>query len=655
MSTSIVSSSPLEALLCSFSCVVCAKARNATAFALASSILRQNTGLRLRLLPRCAQGCLELGIFRLKCGNFVNSTLTTPDLFEDWSLRRCTSPSTSYRGIRLARLHLGVVSLVSATLRFLFLLGALIRAPVIERLALHPEIDFGALLQLGHLPVYPSLGKVLQAASRAEARVQLASHAYKLVPEPDMLIFAKAIRSGRKPAVRVASFSLGSLVTFRVKVLTRRLPTLAQLHMYWPDRAPSPLCRLCGSLDDQQHWVVCARLADKRWELGVVAHKCVELLLPGADTTLAVQARSVLAHLLHPSRLRATAVTRTMTKPTDLPHKELRLTKHVLNDVVSLSARAQILAYLARLAPNPDVLVFAKAIQNGKKPSARAASFLLDSILTFQVKSLTGRLPTRARLHNALETIDPRAYKSSEEFVQGLQSVAAAIAHIDKNKGSDPLDPGTLASIENGLTAITAHGISQIFDKALFKLHPGERERESHWERLFGANAPAARPQYQHSSSAGLAPTCASSLSSSSRPPPNPQRVLSQQFKLDNFDARCWRCLTKHCKNKRPPGDRLCLLAEHKTTTCDNCGWTGHIPRLCDMPKNLAWSKVKRIVAEGGRVPGPSRASATDAPQRAAGRAPQDGRDRRGQPVGDAVAYLAGQSDFVELTPLAPE
>ncbi|ORZ36496.1 hypothetical protein BCR44DRAFT_1498668 [Catenaria anguillulae PL171] len=124
-----------------------------------------------------------------------------------------------------------------------------------------------------------------------EARVQLASHVYKLVPEPDMLIFAKAIRSGRKPAASVASFSLDSLVTFRVKVLTRRLPTLAQLQMYWPDRAPSPLCTLCGSLDDQQHLVVCPRLADERWELGVAAHKCVEQLLPGADTTLAVQAR----------------------------------------------------------------------------------------------------------------------------------------------------------------------------------------------------------------------------------------------------------------------------------------------------------------------------------------------------------------------------
>ncbi|ORZ39719.1 hypothetical protein BCR44DRAFT_1495983 [Catenaria anguillulae PL171] len=167
--------------------------------------------------------------------------------------------------------------------------------------------SFGALLQLGHLPVYTSLGKALQAASRAEARVQLASHVYKLVPEPNMLIFAKAIRSGRKPAARVASFSLDSLVTFRVKVLTGQLPTLAQLHMYWPDRALSPLCTLCGSLDDQQHWVVCPRLADEWWELGVAAHECVEQLLPGADTTLAVQARSVLAHLLHPSRLRATA------------------------------------------------------------------------------------------------------------------------------------------------------------------------------------------------------------------------------------------------------------------------------------------------------------------------------------------------------------
>lgn len=94
------------------------------------------------------------------------------------------------------------------------------------------SVDFGAVAQAGHGVVYADLGRASCEVVRVKARVDVFKHMCTLVNNPDLAIFDKAVRNGRKATGLIASFFHDASVTFRIKVLTGHLPTCGQLHKY---------------------------------------------------------------------------------------------------------------------------------------------------------------------------------------------------------------------------------------------------------------------------------------------------------------------------------------------------------------------------------------------------------------------------------------
>ena len=123
-----------------------------------------------------------------------------------------------------------------------------------------------------------------------------------------MFTFDKVIRNGHRASGFFAFFADDTSVTICVKVLTGRLPTHAQLHMYWPDTVPLPLCVLCHALDAQDHWFHCPPLKGLLWSCCVDVHEQVQGLLSRRQLDgHANVARVLVDALLDRGKIQATA------------------------------------------------------------------------------------------------------------------------------------------------------------------------------------------------------------------------------------------------------------------------------------------------------------------------------------------------------------